>query len=145
MVFLWNILDGDISGGYKHSVTKENDMATNSHHIDQSTITLPTGHTVKRGTFIDIYCRASRGYRGAIIEGWSKSGRSLTIRRVQRRLRRCHQQSASDLNGEIVTFSADYSDWGDRDVMTVRYDKSSGEYVSSKHHGVSTHMDPLPA
>ena len=28
MVFLWIILDGDISGGYKHSVTKENDMTT---------------------------------------------------------------------------------------------------------------------
>ena len=123
-----------------------NPQEATSQPASQSAITLPTGHTVKRGTFIDVYIESTNSYSGAIIEGWSNSGRSLTIRRVRINGRGGTQQSASDLNGEIVTFSADYSGWHERrDVMTVRYDESSGEYVSSRYHGVSTHMATLPA
>ena len=107
--------------------------------IAQSTCTLPKGQTVKRGMFIDIYVSATNRYSGAIIEGWSKTGRTLTIRRVIPTSRGSH--TAKDSNGKAVrvAFKHDRS----KSVIKLRLNAETGEYESNEFHGVSTDLEPL--
>tara|TARA_R100001082_G_scaffold85570_1_gene52162 strand:- start:1366 stop:1716 length:351 start_codon:yes stop_codon:yes gene_type:complete len=107
--------------------------------IDGSTFTLPTGHTIKRGMYIDIYVEHINRYSGAIIEGWSKTGRTLTIRRVIPTLRGSH--TAVDSNGNAVRVAFRYN--RNNIAITLRLNADTGEYESNECHGISTDLEPL--
>ena len=89
--------------------------------------------------YIDIYVAATNRYSGAIIEGWSKTGRTLTIRRVIPTWRGSH--TAEDINGKAVRVA--FKPNPSKSVVALRLNAETGEYESNKYHGVSTDLEPL--
>lgn len=98
-------------------------MNTNIHYIDQTAITLPNGYTVKRGDIVE-YVSGCRCYL-AVIEDWSKSGNTLTIRKVLPKF---------DADRNIKSVRARD---GKRAAVTIRHDADRGDYRSSQSHDVT--------
>jgi hypothetical protein len=96
-------------------------MSTNIHYIDQSSITLPNGFTIKRGDIVEYFTGRFGCFRYfAVIEDWSKSGKTLTIRSVVPKW---------DADRNIKSVRARD---GKRNTLTLRHEADRGDYRSSE-------------